>query len=152
MGSDVTRIDLPDGTPVWARISGAEELAGEERAGPAGTYGGGTSGYSDTGLADRAAARLESLHGLITGVAASLADGLRAARPDDVSVTFGIELTAKAGKVVGLLADGETKGAISVTLSWRGGPPPPAPALPSPSPEPEPPSGPAPAPDPGSTA
>ncbi|MFI2451742.1 CU044_2847 family protein [Streptomyces sp. NPDC019539] len=118
----VTRIVLPDGTPVWARISGAGEL---ERPGPSGpgTEPGGLP-YSDTGFAEQVQARVESLHGVVTGVARSLAGPLRAVRPDEVSVEFGIELTAKAGKVVGLLADGETKGAIKVTLTWNGGGPP----------------------------
>ncbi|WP_432073367.1 CU044_2847 family protein [Streptomyces wuyuanensis] len=115
----VTRIVLPDGTPVWARISGAGEL---ERPGP-GVEPGGLP-YSDTGFAEQVQARMESLHGVVTGVARSLAGPLRAVRPDEVSVEFGIELTAKAGKVVGLLADGEAKGAIKVTLTWNGGGPP----------------------------
>lgn len=115
----ITRIELPDGTPVWARISGAEEL----RRTPAGS---GLS-YTDTGFsdfADQVQARVESLQGVVTGVARSLAGPLRAVQPDEVSVEFGIELTAKAGKVVGLLADGEAKGAIKVTLTWSGGGPP----------------------------
>ncbi|MFG2567767.1 CU044_2847 family protein [Streptomyces sp. NPDC048567] len=118
-GSRITRIELPDGTPVWARISGAEELTGP---GP----GGGPT-YTDTGFgdfADQVQARVESLHSVVTGVARSLAVPLRAVRPDEVSVEFGIELTAKAGKIVGLLADGEAKGAITVTLTWNGGGPP----------------------------
>ncbi|WP_059012198.1 CU044_2847 family protein [Streptomyces specialis] len=124
MSSGITRISLPDGTPVWARISGAEQaeqVPVPGVPGPAAPPSG--LGDADTGLADRTAARMESLRGLITGVAASVADGLRAARPDEVSVTFGIELTARAGKIVGLLADGDAKGAISVTLTWHGGPP-----------------------------
>ena len=115
----ITRIELPDGTPVWARISGSEEL----RRAPAGS---GLS-YTDTGFsdfADQVQARVESLQGVVTGVARSLAEPLRAVRPDELSVEFGIELTAKAGKVVGLLADGEAKGAIKVTLTWNGGGPP----------------------------
>ncbi|MGW7364658.1 CU044_2847 family protein [Streptomyces sp. NPDC054841] len=128
----ITRIVLPDGTPVWARISGAEEL---ERPGtPAGLS------YSDVGFAEQVQARVESLQGVVTGVARSLAEPLRAVRPDEVSVEFGIELTAKAGKVVGLLADGEAKGAIKVTLTWNGGPPIDTPSTPStPSPPPTPP-------------
>ncbi|GHF12671.1 CU044_2847 family protein [Streptomyces griseoluteus] len=102
----VARIELPDGTPVWARISGAEELS-----------------YTDTGFHERVEASVESLHSLITGVARSLSAPLSAVRPDEVSVEFGIELTAKAGKVVGLLADGEAKAALTVTLTWNGGPP-----------------------------
>lgn len=154
----ITRIEMPDGTPVWARISGAEELARPEP-------GGGPT-YTDTGfgdLTDRVQARVESLQSVVTSVARSLAVPLRAVRPDEVSVEFGIELTAKSGKVVGLLADGEAKGAIKITLTWNGegppvdppaqapappppvpfappGPPPPAPA-PAPVPAPPPPAG-----------
>ncbi|MET8944813.1 CU044_2847 family protein [Streptomyces sp. NPDC004542] len=120
MGHEVTRvarIELPDGTPVWARISGAEEL----------TVPSGELSFTDTGFAERVEASVESLHSLVTGVARSLAGPLRAVRPDEVSVEFGIELTAKAGKVVGLLADGEAKAGITVTLTWNGsGPPDPA--------------------------
>jgi hypothetical protein len=115
-GEDVTRvarIALPDGTPVWARISGAGELSAPP----------GRLSYSDTGFAERVEASVESLHALVTGVARSLAEPLRAVRPDEVSVEFGIELTAKAGKVVGLLADGEAKAGITVTLTWNSGPP-----------------------------
>ncbi|WP_228447347.1 CU044_2847 family protein [Streptomyces paludis] len=140
----VTRIEMPDGTPVWARISGAAELARPS---------GGLT-YSDTGFADQVQARVESLHSVVTSVARSLAGPLREVRPDEVSVEFGIELTAKAGRVVGLLADGEAKGGITVTLTWRGGGPPVDPAEPAPVParaavppaEPEPPGVPPPRP------
>ncbi|MEU5597193.1 CU044_2847 family protein [Streptomyces sp. NPDC020298] len=128
MGREVTRvarIELPDGTPVWARISGAEELAVPS----------GELSYTDTGFAERVEASVESLHSLVTGVAGSLAGPLRAVRPDEVSVEFGIELTAKAGKVVGLLADGEAKAGITVTLTWNGGGPP-DPAAPGTAPAP----------------
>ncbi|MBZ6087518.1 MULTISPECIES: CU044_2847 family protein [Streptomyces] len=130
MGQEVTRVArvvLPDGTPVWARISGAAELPAPR----------GQLSFSDTGFAERVEAGVESLHSLVTGVARSLAEPLRAVRPDEVSVQFGIELTAKAGKVVGLLADGETKAGITVTLTWNGGPPDPNapdPSAPDPSP------------------
>ncbi|MEU2249091.1 CU044_2847 family protein [Streptomyces sp. NPDC019224] len=141
--SRITRIELPDGTPVWARISGAEELTG-----PA--PGGGPT-YTDTGfgdLADQVQARVESLHSVVTGVARSLAVPLRAVRPDEVSVEFGIELTAKSGKIVGLLADGEAKAAITVTLTWNGGGPPVDAPPPAPVPAPPPAPDPAPVPPP----
>ncbi|WP_406531019.1 CU044_2847 family protein, partial [Streptomyces sp. I8-5] len=113
----ITRIEMPDGTEVWARISGAEELA-QPGLGPS---------FTDIGagnITDRVQARVESLQGVVTSVARSLAEPLRSVRPDEVSVEFGIELTAKSGKVVGLLADGEAKGSIKVTLTWNGGGPP----------------------------
>ncbi|WP_326591631.1 CU044_2847 family protein [Streptomyces brevispora] len=140
----ITRIEMPDGTPVWARISGAEELdLPAPGAGPT---------YTDTGfgdIADQVQARVESLQGVVTSVARSLAVPLRAVRPDEVSVEFGIELTAKAGRIVGLLADGEAKGAIKVTLTWNGGgppvdpPPPPQASAPVPAQAPAPPAPPA---------
>ncbi|MEV0781569.1 CU044_2847 family protein [Streptomyces sp. NPDC050423] len=127
----ITRIEMPDGTPVWARISGAEELdLPAPGAGPT---------YTDTGfgdIADQVQARVESLQGVVTSVARSLAVPLRAVRPDEVSVEFGIELTAKSGRIVGLLADGEAKGAIKVTLTWNGGGPPVDPPPPAPAPVP----------------
>lgn len=129
-GTRITRIEMPDGTPVWARISGAEEL---DRPEPGGLT------FKDTGfgnLTDQVQARVESLHSVVTSVARSLAVPLRAVRPDEVSVEFGIELTAKSGKVVGLLADGEAKGAIKVTLTWNGGGPPVDPPPPAPVPVP----------------
>ncbi|MFE9778425.1 CU044_2847 family protein [Streptomyces sp. NPDC005775] len=129
-GARITRIEMPDGTPVWARISGAEEL---DRPEPGGLT------FTDTGfgnLTDQVQARVESLHSVVTSVARSLAVPLRAVRPDEVSVEFGIELTAKSGKVVGLLADGEAKGAIKVTLTWSGGGPPVDPPPPAPVPVP----------------
>ncbi|WP_328896303.1 CU044_2847 family protein [Streptomyces sp. NBC_00236] len=129
-GTRIARIEMPDGTPVWARISGAEEL---DRPEPGGLT------FKDTGfgnLGDQVQARVESLHSVVTSVARSLAVPLRAVRPDEVSVEFGIELTAKSGKVVGLLADGEAKGAIKVTLTWNGGGPPVDPPPPAPVPVP----------------
>jgi hypothetical protein len=141
MSSGVALVHLPDGTPVWARISDIEQLssAGEhlaehpvdappsrapaQRRSSYADTGFADTGFADTGFADQLAARVESLKGLITGVAASVAAGARAVSPDEVSVSFGIELTARSGRIIGLLADGEAKGAITVTLTWQGAPP-----------------------------
>ncbi|MER7400411.1 CU044_2847 family protein [Streptomyces sp. NPDC000151] len=125
----VARIELPDGTPVWARISGAEGLIPRPRNEAYVDIGrrggsGGEDDYADSGFfTDRVVGRLESLDGLVHGVARSLAGALRDLRPDEVSVQFGIELSGKSGTLVGLLADGEAKAAINVTLTWQGGPP-----------------------------
>lgn len=137
-GGRVTLVEMPDGTPVWARISGAEMLeqpSGELR-------------FSDVGAGQQVAARVEDLKELVGSVARSLAGPLRAVRPDEVTVEFSIELTAKPGKVVGLIADGEAKGGITVTLGWHGSPPdltePPAPPA-APATAPVPPQAPPPA-------
>jgi hypothetical protein len=120
MSSAITEVYLPDGTPVLARISDADQLP-REAGQPVGEPR--RSSYVDAGLGDRIATQMASLKGLIAGVAASVAAGTRAARPDEVSVSFGIELAARGGKVVSVLADGEAKAAITVTLTWQGAPP-----------------------------
>ncbi|MGW2182429.1 CU044_2847 family protein [Streptomyces sp. NPDC001732] len=135
----ITRIEMPDGTEIWARISVAEEPTEPTASrGPSFTDvkarpGAGPS-FTDIRadrMSDRVQARVEGLHGVVTSVARSLAEPLRSVRPDEVNVEFGIELTAKAGKVVGLLADGEAKGSIKVTLTWNGGGPPVEPPSPA---------------------
>ncbi|RPF36187.1 CU044_2847 family protein [Streptomyces sp. TLI_185] len=106
MADEVTRIELPDGTLVEARVSDAELLG--DRAGE----------YSDTGWSEAFTARLEGLTELVRGVATTMRAATVAAEPDEVSVAFGVELAAKPGRVVSVLADGEAKGSIVVTLTW----------------------------------
>jgi hypothetical protein len=108
MTDEPTRVVLPDGTVVWARIAGAERLA----------TGGGS--YVETGFGEQVAARVEGLTELVRGLAGALRDATRRAGPDEVSVEFGIDLTAAPGKIVGMLAGGEAKAAITVTLTWNG--------------------------------
>ncbi|MEV0275243.1 CU044_2847 family protein [Streptomyces sp. NPDC050610] len=106
MADAIKQVVLPDGTPVWARISLAEGAAGN---------------YTQTGFGDAVAAKVEGLNELVKGVAGSLREATRRARPDEVTVEFGIELTGGPGKVFSLLAAGESKAAINVTLTWKGG-------------------------------
>ena len=108
MGERVERIELPDGTEVWARLSAPVLADGEE-------YG----DYEDVGALDGVVARVRHLRGLITGVAASVRDAAAQAAPDEVSVEFGVELAVKSGAIVSVLADGESRAALTVTLTWR---------------------------------
>jgi hypothetical protein len=66
--------------------------------------------------------RVDSVQRVIRAVGTSVLAAARdAARPDEVSVTFGVEMAAKSGKVVAFLADGEAKASLNVTLTWRPG-------------------------------
>ncbi|MFI9754828.1 CU044_2847 family protein [Streptomyces collinus] len=96
-------IELPSGV-VYARVSAADGY-GED--------------YQDVGVLDNAAAKVDQLGELITRVGDSVLAAARAAKPDEASVTFGIELTAKTGKALAVLAEGEAKAAIHVTLTWN---------------------------------
>ncbi|MEU8519275.1 CU044_2847 family protein [Streptomyces sp. NBC_01216] len=105
MAHGIARIRLDDGTPVWARISGADEL---DRGG----------GFQDTGIGDRVVSMAGGLTDVVRGVVGSLRAGLDARAPMEVAVSFGVELSAQAGKVIGVLADGGGTASVSVSLTW----------------------------------
>ncbi|AZM48595.1 hypothetical protein DMB38_24905 [Streptomyces sp. WAC 06738] len=138
------RVTLPDGTEVWVRATPLDERvaagtrvpapAGAGRgAGPDGGPGGG--GDAGGGIADgdddadlepvadwgRLASRVAGLTPLVGGVAASVRAAAAAAAPDEVSVTFGVEISAGTGKAIALLADANTTAQLSVTLTWQPG-------------------------------
>ncbi|WP_176096598.1 CU044_2847 family protein [Streptomyces sp. NA04227] len=102
----VQRIELPGGQVVYARVS------------PGAAYG---EDDEDVGVRDTVAARVEELGELIRGVGSSVLDAAAAVAPDEAALTFGVELTAKPGKVVAILAEGEAKASVQVTLTWRFG-------------------------------
>ncbi|MFD9036056.1 CU044_2847 family protein [Streptomyces sp. NPDC059567] len=125
---------------MWARISEPAEL---ERGG----------GFQDTGIGDRVVSMAGGLTDVVRGVVGSLRAGLSPQAPVEVAVNFGIELSAQAGKVISVLAEGGGTASISVSLTWTE--PGPAPAQdpdasdPAHAPRPAPVPGPAPAPDTG---
>lgn len=83
---------------------------------PGGGYG---DDDEDVGFADTALARVEQLQQLITDVGGSVLRAAAAAGPDEASVSFGVELTAKSGAALAVLASGEAKTSVQVTLLWR---------------------------------
>ncbi|MEU7026983.1 CU044_2847 family protein [Streptomyces sp. NPDC046275] len=105
MTDGIARIRLDDGTPVWARVSAAEEL---RRGG----------GFQDTGIGDRVVSMAGGLTDVVRGVVGSLRAGLDPQGSVEVAVSFGIELSAQAGKVIGVLADGGGKASVNVSLTW----------------------------------
>ncbi|WP_310726601.1 CU044_2847 family protein [Streptomyces sp. N2A] len=140
------RIELPDGTEVWARVSRLD-APGLDGADP--RHGDEDGDFEDVGAWDALGARVEGLREVIGGVAASVRQATARVAPHETSVTFGVELSAKPGKAVALLADGEAKTNLSVTLTWRqdrqpgqdhgGGAPQPEPQA---APQPQPPAAP----------
>ncbi|WP_030892019.1 CU044_2847 family protein [Streptomyces sp. NRRL F-5053] len=112
MEREIREIVLPGGETVLARVHvldeaevppGAEEFQ-----------------YDDVGAADQLMARARQLNEVISGVGSAVLGAAREARPDEVSATFGVELAVKPGRVLSaVLADGEAKAAVSVTLTWH---------------------------------
>ncbi|MFI2185889.1 CU044_2847 family protein [Streptomyces sioyaensis] len=109
------RIELPDGTEVWARVS---RLDAPGLDAPDGVDTG-DGEFEDVGVWDALGARVEGLGEVIGGVAASVRQATDRVAPHETSVTFGVELSAKPGKAVALLADGGAKSNLSITLTWR---------------------------------
>ncbi|MFF7794063.1 CU044_2847 family protein [Streptomyces sp. NPDC007991] len=106
--SHIQDVQLPDGTVITARIGEGEAYDDQE----------------DVGFTEAALAKVEQLQDLIKGVGTSVLDAAKAARPSEAAITFGVELTAKEGVAFAVLARGETKASLQVTLTWQlgGGP------------------------------
>lgn len=113
MEREIREVLLPGGETVLARVhvledaevpDGAEEFQ-----------------YDDVGTRDHLIARAQQLNEVISGVGTAVVNAARAASPDEVSATFGVELAVKPGKALAaVIADGEAKASVSVTLTWRG--------------------------------
>ncbi|MFG3657620.1 CU044_2847 family protein [Streptomyces sp. NPDC047706] len=101
--SHIQDIELPNGMVVTARVGSADAYGDQE----------------DVGFTDTVRAKVEQLHELITGVGATVLDAARAAGPTEAAITFGVELTAKEGLAVAVLARGEAKASLQVTLTWQ---------------------------------
>ncbi|MFD3482435.1 CU044_2847 family protein [Streptomyces sp. NPDC058665] len=106
-GHEVREVVLPGGEVILARVGVLRED---------------NSGFDDVGAADRLRAGVTRVNEVIAAVGATVMDAARAAGPSEVSATFGIELAMKPGAAVAaVLADGEAKASISVTLTWQPG-------------------------------
>ncbi|MBH1933608.1 hypothetical protein I5Q34_04755 [Streptomyces sp. AV19] len=116
MTDGITQVRLDDGTVVWARISEPEQL----RAAGDGRYQD-SGGYEDSSAARRVARLASGMSDVVRGVVNSLRTGLEAARPQEVRVEFGIELSAQSGQVVSVIAEGGGKASVTVTLTWTEG-------------------------------
>lgn len=55
----------------------------------------------------------------IEAVAGQLGQVWQKVRPAEASVEFGLSLTAKSGKLTGLLVDADGQASLKVTLTWR---------------------------------
>jgi hypothetical protein len=73
----------------------------------------------DTGATDLSAIlKVEGLPETIAAVAESIRLGLKNAMPQEVSIEFGLELHARTGKVVSVLAEAGGAATVKVQLTW----------------------------------
>lgn len=60
----------------------------------------------------------EGVRSTVEGIANELSQAWRDARPDEVSVEFGLKLTARSGKLTGLVVQGGDA-SLKVVLAWK---------------------------------
>ncbi|MGH8887716.1 MAG: CU044_2847 family protein [Egibacteraceae bacterium] len=77
-----------------------------------------SGGAQDVGLLD--SLDLEGVRETIEGLAELVTSAVQKAKPTKATVEFGLSITAKSGKLTGLLVDGSAGGSLKVTLSWGG--------------------------------
>jgi hypothetical protein len=76
-----------------------------------------TGGPQTVGLEDVLA--FDGVRETIEAIAAELAGAWEQVKPDEASVEFGLALTAKSGKLTGLLVEGGGSASLKVALTWK---------------------------------
>ncbi len=64
----------------------------------------------------------DGVRATVEGIATELAQAWQKVKPSEASVAFGLKLTAKSGKLTGLVVEGGGEASLMVTLTWK--PPP----------------------------
>ena len=104
---------LPSGDLIWVRVQGAAPAATRE----------GAAGAVDVGLGQRVTPAAEALclpgfAETVRGVVASVRQAIDEHRPDSLTVEFGIEITARTGALLSVLAEAGGTAQVKVTASW----------------------------------
>jgi hypothetical protein len=60
----------------------------------------------------------DGVRATVEGIATELAKAWEKVRPSEASVEFGLKLTAKSGKLTGLVVEGGGEASLKVTLTW----------------------------------
>lgn len=121
--SEIAHVLLPSGDLIWVRLQGAGPAATDEQA----------AGAVDVGLGERITPvaevfRLPGFTETVRGVITSVRQALEEHRPDSLAVEFGIEITARTGAVLSVLAEAGGSAQVKITASWdRHGTPAPPP-------------------------
>lgn len=76
---------------------------------------GGPTTISDVG----GALAFDGVRATVEGLATEFAQVWAVVKPTEASVTFGLKVTAKSGKLTGLVVEGGGEASLTVTLSWK---------------------------------
>lgn len=116
--SEIAQVVLPSGDRVWVRIQVNDRSSADH----------GFAGPQDVGLGDSTAPpidarRLPGFAEAVRGVVVSVWQALDEHKPDLFSVEFGIEITARTGRLLSVLAETGGTAHVRVTASWGSGGP-----------------------------
>jgi hypothetical protein len=77
----------------------------------------GDSGPQTVGLSE--ALSFQGVRDTIAAIAAELAEAWKEVKPSEATVEFGLSLTAKTGKLTGLVVQGDGSASLKVKLTWQ---------------------------------
>lgn len=61
----------------------------------------------------------DGVRATVEGIAEELAQAWEKVKPTEASVEFGLKLTAKSGRLTGLVVEGGGEASLKVTLTWK---------------------------------
>lgn len=105
--STITKIQLPDGEVIYARVTGDVPLDADD-----------AHDVAFRGAVPRLAA--SQLKKLAAGVVGTVREAVDEYEADEVSIEFGVEFSAQTGRVVGVLAQVGGTSSVVVQLTWKG--------------------------------
>jgi hypothetical protein len=76
-----------------------------------------SGGPQIVGLGD--ALSFDGVRDTVDAIASTLGQVWEKVQPNEATVEFGLSLTAKSGKLTGLLVDGEGEASLTITLVWK---------------------------------
>ena len=74
-------------------------------------------GVGPVGLEDRLT--FDGVRDTIEAIAGQVAGVWDRVRPSEATVTFGLKVTGRSGRLTGLLVEGGGEGSLTVTLTWK---------------------------------
>ncbi|MGH3990965.1 MAG: CU044_2847 family protein [Pseudonocardiaceae bacterium] len=72
-----------------------------------------------TTIRDEGPLSFDGVRATVQGIATELAEVWQKVKPSEASVAFGLKLTAKSGKLTGLVVEGGGEASLTVTLTWQ---------------------------------
>jgi hypothetical protein len=110
--SEIAQVMLPSGDLIWVRAQAGQAATSDGAPGPVDV------GLGRWNAPTAEALPLQEFTQTVRGVVTSVRQALDEHRPDSLTVEFGIEIVARAGVLLSVLAEVGANAHITVTASW----------------------------------